>query len=176
VIRIANIGRDVASDITFEASRPIPSQAFGMSAEEATSTEVMKDGPLIDGIPTLGPSDTLDITWGQYAGLLKAVGREPIDLTFQYKHGRRTFRGHSRLEVNSFSGTDASEKPHVQSARSLEKIAKSLDVLAQAARRRRKPQTPEQQKQALMMAAAASGIPVTVVSKMPKPPTDEPPQ
>jgi len=69
LIRIANIGRDVATDITFTASRPIP-KAFGLSPSETQPAEVMKDGPLNDGIPVLGPGDMRDVTWGQFAGLM----------------------------------------------------------------------------------------------------------
>lgn len=168
LIRIANIGRDVATDIRFTASRAIPARAYGISLDEAKPAEIMSDGPLIDGIPILGPGDTRDTTWGQFGGLMKALGKEPIDIKITYKHGRRKMRGYSRLEVASFIGTDASENPNVVAAQSLEKIAKSTEVLAQAARRRQKPQTPDQMKQALMMAAAATGTPVTVRSR-PKP-------
>jgi hypothetical protein len=133
------------------ASRPIPSLAFGLPGDAIKLAEVMKDGPLIDGIPVLGPGDTRDVTWGQFGGLMKAVGKGPIDITITYKHGRRTFRGSSRLEVASFIATDASANPSESSARSLDAIAKSLDRLAQAARRKQKPQTPEEMKQALLM-------------------------
>jgi hypothetical protein len=175
LIRIANIGRDVATDITFKASRPIPARAFGMSPDGPTPTETMTGGPLINGIPLLGPGDTRDTTWGQFHGLTKALGETPIDISFRYKHGRRTLTGSSRLEVASFSETDASTNPYVQSSRSLESIAKSLNALAQAARRRQKPQTPEEQQQILMMMAAGSGIAVTVAPKSPpdKPPEDQ---
>jgi len=70
LIRIANIGRDVATDITFTASRPVPAKAFGLSPSETQPAEVMKDGPLNDGIPVLGPGDMRDVTWGQFAGLM----------------------------------------------------------------------------------------------------------
>lgn len=135
MIRIANIGRDVARDIAFRTSRPVPSHAYGLTAEDAAPAAVLTDGPLIDGIPVLGPGDTRDITWGQYGGLMKTVGKEPIEVTYTYKHGRRTFRGDSRLEVSSFTGTDASENPPAKAVRMLEEISKSLKTMAEESRR-----------------------------------------
>jgi hypothetical protein len=134
MIRIANIGRDVATDVAFTPSRPIPARAFGLSESgpEPPTTEVMTDGPLIAGIPVLGPGDIRDTTWGQIGGLLKTVGRTPIDISFTYRHGRRTLTGSSRLEVASFIGTDASGNPAESAARSLERIA---DAAERAARR-----------------------------------------
>jgi hypothetical protein len=130
MIRIANIGRDVATDISFKASRPIPAHAYGLTADDAQPAKIMTDGPLIDGVAVLGPGDTRDTTWGQFGGLLKAVGKESIELSFSYKHGRRKLRGHSRLEVASYSGTDDSESPASKSADSLATVAKALEQIA----------------------------------------------
>jgi hypothetical protein len=137
MLRIANIGRDVATDMRFTPSRPIPARAYGISPDDARPAEAMKDGPLVDGIAMLGPGDSRDITWGQYGGLLKAIGREPIDVGFTYRQGRRRFRGHSRLEVNSFTGTDASENPNVISAQSLQKMAKAAESIVQELKKRK---------------------------------------
>ena len=130
MIRIENIGRDVAADVRFEASRPIPAEAFGLSVDSAEPAAVMTVGPLIDGIAVLGPGDSRSITWGQYGGLMKAVGKTPIELEFTYRHERRSFHGHSRLEVASYTGTDASQKPLEASARHLEKIANASEAVA----------------------------------------------
>jgi hypothetical protein len=131
LIRIANIGHDVASDITFTSDRPIPALAFGLSEETAPeSSDPMKDGPLIDGIPVLGPGDRRDVTWGQVGGILNATKRKPIDLTFTYRHGKRTLRGWSQIEAKSFIGTDASADPAESAARSLDKIADSVGKIA----------------------------------------------
>jgi hypothetical protein len=91
-IRVKNIGNDVARGIVFTASRPIQ-QAFGLSEGDAEPPETMTHGPLIDGIPLLAPGESRDITWGQFGGLMKAVGREPIHLTFTNQHGRRELIG-----------------------------------------------------------------------------------
>jgi len=136
MIRVENIGRDIATDVAFTASRQLPAKAYGLSAEDAKPAEVMTAGPLIHGIPVLGPGDSRDITWGQFGGLLKALGTEPIDLEFTYRHGRRRLSGHSRLEVASYVGTDASENPSAASARSLEKIANAAQVIVNEVRLR----------------------------------------
>jgi hypothetical protein len=137
MIRIANIGRDVAFDVTFKSSRPIPSRAYGLTTDSTHLAEFMTDGPLIDGIPVLGPGDTRDITWGQYGGLMNAVGREPIDVAITYKHGRRRKKAHSRLEVASFTATDDWESPLAKSAGFLEEISKSVKSIADEVRQPR---------------------------------------
>jgi hypothetical protein len=140
LIRIANIGRDIATDIAFKLSRPIPNLVGGLSVETAEPVaENMTDGPLIEGIPVLGPGDSRDITWGQIGGIQKHTGDKPVEVTFTYKQPRRwrsrTFKGWSRLEVRSFLATDASAKPAARSAQSLEQIAKTLGALAKERQR-----------------------------------------
>jgi hypothetical protein len=136
MIRIQNIGRDVATDIEFKTSRPVPARGFGLSASSSEPpNQVMTSGPLIDGIPVLGPGDSRDITWGQFGGLLRAVGDQPIEVDFTYRHGSRKLRGYSRLEVGSYRDTDASENPPAAVAKSLDKLAKAADVLVQYVRR-----------------------------------------
>ncbi len=62
VIIIENIGRDIAYDITFKASKAIPTKAYGITVDEARPVGIMNDGPLIEGIPALGPGDFREIT------------------------------------------------------------------------------------------------------------------
>jgi hypothetical protein len=133
MIRVANIGRDVATDVSFTPSRPIPTRAYGLSESEPgpPTSDVMTDGPLIDGIPVLGPGDTRDSTWGQLGGLLETVGGTPIDIAFTYRHNRRILTGSSRLEVASFIGTVASANPAESSARSLDRIANAIERVTQ---------------------------------------------
>lgn len=126
VLAIENIGRDVAEAVTFTPSRPIPAKAFGISVAGAPPAATMTDGPLIDGIPALGPGANRVITWGQFGGLKKALGDEPMQLAFTYRSGRKTFTGNAVLEIKSYAATDASTRPHVVAARSLESMAESL--------------------------------------------------
>lgn len=134
---IENIGRDIAHDLTFTSSRPIPARAWGIEGPESTQAKTLTDGPLVNGIPALGPGDTRTISWGQYGGLSAAIGKEPIRLNYTYRHGRRTFSGETQLEVESFAGTDASERPAVIVAKSIKEIegamksiSKSMNVIA----------------------------------------------
>jgi hypothetical protein len=123
-IIIENIGRDIAYDVKFKASKPIPSGAFGMSIDNAKPAKEMQEGPLIEGIPALGPGDRRVITWGQFGGLTKALGDDSIILDYTYWSGKRLIKGQSKLEVRSYLGTDASQKPIVSIAKSLEEISK----------------------------------------------------
>jgi hypothetical protein len=129
-IMIENIGRDIAYDVTFRASKAIPAKAFGITVEEARPADIMDDGPLIEGIPSLGPGDFREITWGQFGGLSKAIGDKPILLDYNYSSGKRKITGHAKLEARSYLGTDASEKPIVIIARSLREISGSTSSIA----------------------------------------------
>ncbi len=135
---IENIGRDIAHNVQFTSSRPIPAKAWGIELADATTVEVMNDGLLISGIPALGPGDPRTITWGQFGGLVKAISTNPIKLSYTYRHGSRIFTGETQLEVESYIGTDAHEKPAIVVARStkeiestLKSISKSLSTLAE---------------------------------------------
>jgi hypothetical protein len=132
-INIENIGRDIAYDLEFHPSRPVPESAFGIELASAALAGAMTSGPLISGIPSLGPGDSRVITWGQYGGLTKSLDHQPIVLKFEYKtaDGRR-MRSQAILEVESHLGTDASSPPAVESARSLAGIEKSMKHMARS--------------------------------------------
>ena len=127
---VENIGRDIAHDVRFTASRPIPARAWGIEAPDVTQVKIMTDGPLVAGIPALGPNDSRTISWGQYGGLSAAIGAEPIRLHYSYRHGHRTFAGETQLEVESFAGTDASERPAVIVARSIKEIEGAMKSIS----------------------------------------------
>lgn len=138
IIRIANIGRDIATDVCFSASRPIPVHAYGLSVESAREeaakggkqAEFLSNGPLVDGIPALGPGDVRDIVWGQYGGLMHAVGAEPIEMRFSYRHGRRRLRGVGLLDVRSYTSTGGAESRAAAIADSVEDVATAAKVIA----------------------------------------------
>ena len=74
ILIIENIGRGIAKEIEFTLSKPIPKKAFGINFDEAKIPQTMDCGPLINGIPALGPGSKRIITWGQYGGLKKGFG------------------------------------------------------------------------------------------------------
>ena len=130
VIVIENIGRDIAYDVAFKASRPIPERAFGIETPASETHRNMSDGPLVSGIPALGPGDSRITVWGQYAGLSHALGKSPIVIEYEYRNGRNTYKKEARLEVESYRNTDASENPALSSANSLKSMKESLDAIA----------------------------------------------
>src|SRR2546425_2287985 len=68
-IVIENVGRNVAEDVRFEVSQPLV-RAYGVSPEDPPSeTRPLDNGPLVTGIPALGPGGTRRLVWGQYGGL-----------------------------------------------------------------------------------------------------------
>jgi len=128
---VRNIGSGLAYDIKFEFSRPLPARAFGLTKDNIKKAAEMKDGPLINGIPALGPGECRKIDWGQYGGLSAALGGEPIIATCKFKkNGKEMAVTRCPLEVESFAGTVAAEKPAVKVAKELEKISKSIQHLS----------------------------------------------
>lgn len=130
MIIIENIGRDIAHDVKFFPSKPVPARAWGIEPADAVQAAALNEGPLVDGIPALGPNDSRAITWGQYGGLSKAIGGEPILVRYTYRHDRRTFSGETRLEVESYLGTDASEAPAAIVAKGVTEIGKSIQAIS----------------------------------------------
>ena len=126
-----NVGSGLAQDILFEFSRPIPRCAFGISISQAKKAEKMNDGPLIDGIPALGPGEARKIDWGQYGGLIKNLGTDPViaKCTFK-KNGKKMPSVECKLDVKSFKGTMAAEIPIARVARDIERISKNLEYLS----------------------------------------------
>jgi len=104
---------------------------MGVSLDKAEPAETMTNGPLIDGIPALGPGDSRKITWGQYGGLMKALGTEKLIISYEYKHGRRKMRTRMAvLECRSFTGTDAVDSEAVRVIKELKRMADALEKTA----------------------------------------------
>lgn len=130
-LAIKNVGPGLAQDITFELSQPIPTHAWGISKENAKSAEKMTHGPLIDGIPALGPGERRLIDWGQYGGLLKNLGSDTVTVICKFKkNGKNMPPIECKLDIKSFEGTIASEHPIPKIAKYIEKISQDLHQLA----------------------------------------------
>ncbi|NWO06684.1 MAG: hypothetical protein HLX50_13635 [Alteromonadaceae bacterium] len=132
---IENLGPGVAKHVKFSTSEGIPSKAFGF--EDAKKPNVMTSGPFISGIPSLGPNSKRVITWGQYGGLEKGIGSRTIEVTASYYRDRIVFPGKkeiktkSLIDIESFEGTDASDKNwQKKTANELEKLAKTFGQAA----------------------------------------------
>lgn len=133
MIVIENIGKDIARDVKFTSSKPIPVDAYGIAvAPPKEPIKYMEAGPLVKGIPALGPGDCRTLNWGQYGGLTAVLANEPIELKYTYLSGVRRLEGESILEVESYWNTNAAEKPNSLIARRLEKIAGSMERIARS--------------------------------------------
>jgi hypothetical protein len=104
-----------------------------MDEASAKEAEKMGDGPLIRGIPFLPPGGTRVLTWGQYAGLVKALGDGCVLVTANYKSQHFCLPwpiAHSTtcpLEIVSFEATDDSDKNYDrQIAKNVEKLTKAV--------------------------------------------------
>jgi len=84
-----NVGKGIAYDVRFQFSHPIPAKAWGLSIEDAEETEEMCDGPLMKGIPALGPGESREIDWGQYGGLKASIGDLDIVAKCRFKKNGR---------------------------------------------------------------------------------------
>lgn len=137
MIRIHNIGKDVAKDITFNTEHPIP-RAMGLSLERAEEPTPITDGPLVNGMPSLAPGEYRDIIWGQYGGLTKATNHQPIKVCYHYRYGNEFFEDEGVVETSSYVGT-LINKPHLKEIvnhlgnidKSTKNIVQNLGLLAQ---------------------------------------------
>jgi hypothetical protein len=128
---VKNIGNGLAHDISFKFSKPLPNHAWGITTDNAKDAEEMKDGPLILGIPALGPGEERKIDWGQYGGLMKNIGEKPITATSYFKkNGKKMNPVSSYLDVKSFEGTNASESPAAKIAKHIEGISKEINHIS----------------------------------------------
>lgn len=126
-----NVGTGLAQDIRFTFTNPLPARAFGVTEQRAKKTEMMTEGPLINGIPALGPGECRKIDWGQYGGLKAAIGDSKIIATCHFKKNFKKMKPICcPLDVESFSRTVAAESPASKTAKELEKISKSLSHFA----------------------------------------------
>jgi hypothetical protein len=131
-IVIANIGHAVATDIVFRTNRDIPYRAFGAGAADEGPSQRMTSGPLINGIPLLAPGEKRVLTWGQFGGLTKAIGDRYITVTAVYSHAGSSIESISRLEVESFDGTDASDSAEQLQLREMKRIGDQSQKLTRA--------------------------------------------
>jgi len=137
MIVIENVGHGSAYNVRFSTDRTVPQKAWGV--EKPAKNEAvapMSRGPLATGIPLLAPGERRVLNWGQYGGLIEAVGHTPIRVTAQFESKRRfpwdptDHTVDSLLEVHSFEGTDASEPTELRQAEALEQIAENFKQLA----------------------------------------------
>jgi len=99
---IENLGNGVARDIKFELSEDIPYQLSGWGKAPAQGVKLLKDGPLIEGMPFLAPRASRTFDWGDHPALHETLGKRVILVTCVFKSGRRTLKTLSSLEVASF--------------------------------------------------------------------------
>ena len=125
LIVIENIGRGLAKDVHFELSRPIPRRASSPPPNDL----VMSDGPLITGVPAIGPGDSRVIYWADSYELLGRLGDELIYVTCIFKNEKAELMKpvDCLLEVGSLRSTDAVDPDGArQSAKQLKRIADDL--------------------------------------------------
>lgn len=127
-IVIENIGRGIARNVQFKTSRPVPSRAWGLPPDEIKPATTMVSGPLIDGIPPLGPGDSRKIAWGQFGGLTKALGNDVITVEYSYEFGKgQAKKDQAVIECRSFADTDAVDSEALRIIKQLKRIASALE-------------------------------------------------
>jgi len=134
ILVIENVGKSMARDVTFKFSKPLPMKAFGINEAGAAQPKEMNAGPLITGIPALGPGAKRIIVWGQFGGLHKALGDKSIDISVHFKRESNFPFSPKKLcvvcpiDVKSFEYTDASDHNWDKKAvEQLERIADKLE-------------------------------------------------
>lgn len=129
---IENIGHEIAHNVKFAPARTLPAGAWGLPGDEIAPAQAMLTGPIVTGIPALGPGDSRVINWGQWAGLNTALGGRAIEIEFSYEARNRKVRDRTLLEVESYAYTDASDSPAVASVKHLGQIAQNTASIARS--------------------------------------------
>ena len=90
IIVIENVGSSSAFDVRFELSREIPKDAWSVERlPDGQKPVTMREGPLIDGIPVLGPGGRRILTWGPFGALRETLGDVPVRVSATYQSRRR---------------------------------------------------------------------------------------
>lgn len=111
---IKNIGTGAAHNIQFKPTRPIPYEAFSITVPDEMP-KPMQAGPIVTGIHFLAPGQQITITWGQYGGLYKYIGDEPIQVKCKYyaagkpRFYSRQLSSSSSLDIRMFERSVSSE-------------------------------------------------------------------
>lgn len=133
---IENIGNAVAYDIKFSFSKSIPARAFGWEPIAEDKVDWLKDGPLINGIPSLPPGGVRELDWGRYAGLRSVIGDGAISVTARFKAKKLLSpepvycETESKIDVESYAGTVANDTNETRKIRKeLEKVEKAIKTI-----------------------------------------------
>ena len=80
IIVIENVGATPAFDVRFKFRREIELEAANNPANNLIDDNwrPMREGPLVDGIPLLGPGGRRVLTWGSFIALRKTFGDAPV--------------------------------------------------------------------------------------------------
>lgn len=132
-IIIANVGPSPAFGVRFTFSPEIEREAANNPAKMTDDIwRPMRDGPLVDGIPLLGPGSRRVLTWGSLKALRGTFVDAPVRVSATYE-SRRSFpwdptehTSSSVLEIRSFLGTDASKPPELRGVEALENLATDM--------------------------------------------------
>ncbi len=136
IIVIENVGATPAFDVRFKFRREIELEAAKNPAKLMNDNwRPMREGPLVDGIPLLGPGGRRVLTWGSFIALRETFGDAPIRVSTTYESRRRfpwdptDHTSNSVLEFHSFLATDASEPPELKGVKALEALSKNLSAI-----------------------------------------------
>ncbi len=111
---IKNIGNGAAHNVKFETTRPLPYEAFSIEVPDKMPA-TMEVGPIVTGIPFLAPGQQITLTWGQYGGLYKYIGDDPIQVESRYyavgkpRFFSRRLSAKSSLDVRTFERSESAE-------------------------------------------------------------------
>ncbi len=135
-IVIENVGASPAFDVRFKLPREIEREASNNPAKLMDDIwRPVRERPLVDGIPLLGPGSRRVLTWGSFIALRETFCDAPVRVSATYE-SRRSFpwdptdhTSNSVLEVRSFLATDASEPSELRGVKALEALSKNLSAM-----------------------------------------------
>ena len=112
-IRIHNIGKDVAKDVTFDMENQIPNVK----------------GALLSGLPSLGPGEYRESGWGVVFRLKKKTSGAIYRIKYTYHHGRKPLHGEDIIETDSYDEELTRLSPYQDIVKAVKDIAVDVSVL-----------------------------------------------
>ena len=111
IIRIHNIGKDVATDISLNLEKPIP--------------EIKR--PLLTNIPSLPPGEYREYFWGTAKMLMEKTTGETYNIKYHYHHDGKVMCGEDVIETDSFDNDLTRLSPYQDIVKAIENSSRSLE-------------------------------------------------
>lgn len=127
VLVIKNIGNGLANNIRFESSVPLCT-SFGIDKPTLRDPRLIDSGPLVTGIPSLGPGECRRLNWGQPYALIQSIGSSIITIKCKCENssGEQMPPSICSIDIESFKNCAGHGSIELRAVKALEGIHEQL--------------------------------------------------